>query len=107
MAISKENSFRDWLVNFIKGCINHHPNSFIVWCDPARAWKDLLKTCAENNTFELWAEESHELIIRQMRSPVKSSTLSGHAVQSAERSDAGGNIINQVDDMGTIARVFR
>jgi hypothetical protein len=32
----------------------------------------------------------------QMRSPVKSSTLSGHAVQSAERSDAGDGIINHV-----------
>ena len=42
-----------------------------------------------------------------MRSPVKSSTLSGHAVQSAERSDADENIIYQVDDMGTAARVFR
>ena len=41
-----------------------------------------------------------------LRSPVKSSTLSGHAVQSAERSDAGENIIYQVDDMGTAARVF-
>jgi hypothetical protein len=42
-----------------------------------------------------------------LRSPVKSSTLSGHAVQSAERSDAGENIIYQLDGMGTTARVFR
>lgn len=42
-----------------------------------------------------------------MRSPAKASNLSGHAVQSAERSDAGENIIYQLDGMGTTALVFR
>ncbi len=44
---------------------------------------------------------------RSVRSPVKSSTLSGHAVQWSERSDAGENIINQLDGMETAVRVFR
>jgi len=42
-----------------------------------------------------------------MRRPVKSSTLSGEIVQCAERSDAGENIIYQVDGMGTAERAFR
>jgi hypothetical protein len=42
-----------------------------------------------------------------VRNPVKSSTESGPCRPVAERSDAGENIINQLDDMGTAARVFR
>jgi hypothetical protein len=37
----------------------------MVWCDPERAWRDLLKAAAEDGAFELWADGEHELVLRE------------------------------------------
>ena len=61
----KENSFKSWLVDDVQSVLSKsvEPPPFIIWCDPAREWKELLqKTCGD--TIELWAEECHELLHR-------------------------------------------
>jgi hypothetical protein len=61
----KENSFKNWLFEQIQSVLSKpvEPAPFIIWCDPAREWKELLqKTCGDTN--ELWAEEGHELLLR-------------------------------------------
>jgi len=61
----KENSFKNWLFEHIQSVLSKpvEPAPFIIWCDPAREWKELLqKACGD--CFELWAEESHELLLR-------------------------------------------
>lgn len=61
------NSFHNWLRQEILQSLNKKTSSppFIIWCDPWRVWKDLLQTVANDDTFELWAEETHELILRE------------------------------------------
>jgi len=61
----KDQSFRDWLLNQIESTLGKPvvPAPFILWCDSKRDWKELLqKTCGD--AIELWAEESHELLLR-------------------------------------------
>ena len=41
-----------------------NPPPFVIWCDPKHVWKDIIQTVAVGE-FELWAEEEHELILRQ------------------------------------------
>jgi hypothetical protein len=59
-------SFRCWLTHKIVQVLkrNKTPSPFIIWCDPQRVWKDILKEVAAGE-FELWADEEHELIMRQ------------------------------------------
>lgn len=40
-------------------------DGFILWCDGEHEWKDLLTTAARGGGFELWAEETHELLLRE------------------------------------------
>lgn len=65
--MNKSDSLRDWLRDEILTVLkrNISPPPFIIWCDPARVWKDLLFAAAEGGAFELWAEETHELILRE------------------------------------------
>jgi hypothetical protein len=61
----KENSLKNWLFEQIQSVLSKpvEPAPFIIWCDPAREWKELLqKTCDDN--IELWVEEGHELLLR-------------------------------------------
>jgi hypothetical protein len=61
----KEKSFNNWLFEDIQSVLSKpvEPAPFIIWCDPAREWKELLqKTCGD--TTELWAKEGHELLFR-------------------------------------------
>ncbi len=60
-------SLRTWLRNEIASVLNRKvtPPPLIVWCDPDRAWRDLLMAACENGHFELWCEEEHELILRE------------------------------------------
>ncbi len=61
------NSFSNWLRQQILQNLNKNtsPPPFIIWCDPYRVWKDLLQTVANEGGFELWADETHELILRE------------------------------------------
>jgi len=38
---------------------------FLIWCDPDRVWKEPLRMIAEFGEFELWADEVHELLLRE------------------------------------------
>ena len=61
----KDQSFKDWLQQHIQVVLAKAtaPAPLILWCDPAREWKELLqKTCDDN--IELWADEGHELLLR-------------------------------------------
>ena len=58
-------SFKKWLLEQIKSALSRpvEPAPFIIWCDPAEEWKELLqKTCGD--VIELWLEEDHELLLR-------------------------------------------
>jgi hypothetical protein len=64
-TLMKDRSFKDWLQQHIQVVLAKAtaPAPFILWCDPAREWKELLqKTCDDN--IELWADEGHELLLR-------------------------------------------
>lgn len=58
-------SFRSWLRQEIIQVLERErsPPPFIVWCDPKHVWKGILQKAAED-TFELWADEEHELMLR-------------------------------------------
>jgi hypothetical protein len=61
----KEDSFKNWLLEQIQSVLSKptEPAPFILWCDPAREWEEILrKTCGE--AVELWAHEGHELLLR-------------------------------------------
>lgn len=69
--MATKDSFRDWLCREVREVLNRHgtPAPFVVWCDPERAWLDLLRESAKADGFELWApasvqEEVHELLVR-------------------------------------------
>jgi hypothetical protein len=64
-------SFQNWLIREIREVLGRQtsPPPFIVWCDPDRAWLDLLHESSRVDGFELWAPPSvqddiHELLIR-------------------------------------------
>lgn len=64
-------SFRDWVCREIHEVLGRRasPPPFMVWCDPDRAWLDLLSESAKVDGFELWAPSSvqddiHELLVR-------------------------------------------
>lgn len=58
-------SFKKWLLDQIQSALSKptEPVPFIIWCDPAREWKDLLKKTCED-VIELWDDEGHELLLR-------------------------------------------
>lgn len=61
----KDQSFKDWLQQQIQADLSKTPVAapFIIWCDSAKEWKELLqKTCGD--CIELWADEGHELLLR-------------------------------------------
>lgn len=60
-----ETSFKTWLLAEIRQSLGaKSANHFIFWCDPERVWKPLLERIAVGADFELWAEEKHELLLR-------------------------------------------
>lgn len=61
------NSLRNWLRQEILQVLKHPATQppLLVWCDPERIWPELLQAAAEGNTFELWAEDGHELLLRE------------------------------------------
>src|SRR4051812_43117405 len=69
-------SLQNWLCQEIQSVLNRKGSErgFVLWCDGEREWKDLLATAAPSGGFELWAEETHELLLRerfQKASPAK------------------------------------
>lgn len=62
-----EGTFRDWLRAEIHSILGRKGGSppFILWCDPDREWCELLVAAAEGDAFQLWAEEKHELLVRE------------------------------------------
>jgi hypothetical protein len=60
-----ETSFKTWLLAEIRQSLGaKSANHLVFWCDPERVWKPLLERVAEGADFELWAEEKHELLLR-------------------------------------------
>ena len=60
-----EQSFKNWLRRQVQSTLSKpaEPAPFIIWCDPAKEWKELLqKSCGD--CIELWLEEGHELLLR-------------------------------------------
>lgn len=60
-------TLRQWLQQEIGSILNRQGTAtpFIVWCDPDRVWRDLLLAASAGGTFELWADDTHELILRE------------------------------------------
>lgn len=60
-------TLREWLGGEIRAVLDRKvtPPPLIIWCDPDRAWRDLLLAACENGQFELWCQEEHELILRE------------------------------------------
>ncbi len=56
-------SFCSWLRQKISQTLKGSEDSFIVWCDPERVWKELLEQAVDS--FEVWADDVHELLIRE------------------------------------------
>jgi hypothetical protein len=60
-------SFHTWLSSLIHRAIKvsgpHLP--LLFWCDPHREWSQLLRLVAIDGGFELWADEVHELKLRE------------------------------------------
>lgn len=66
MEISNQKTFKAWVQNKIKIALNHKPNQYplLIWCDPQRNWKDLLKLSLDGGDIQLWSDEIHELALR-------------------------------------------
>jgi hypothetical protein len=60
-------SLRVWLWNELTTILSWKTASppLVIWCDPDREWRDLLLAASEGGAFELWADEKHELILRE------------------------------------------
>ncbi len=60
-------TLRAWIRNEVVAVLRRkaNPPPLLLWCDAHRAWRDLLKAAAEGDAFELWAEEKHELVLRE------------------------------------------
>lgn len=60
-------TLRAWLRNEVATALrrNVSPKPLVFWCDPEGAWRDLLRAAAEDGTFELWAGDDHELVLRE------------------------------------------
>jgi len=60
-------SLRVWLRQQIDQTLTKRgtESPFLIWCDPQRVWRELLLAAAEGSAFEVWAEDTHELILRE------------------------------------------
>jgi hypothetical protein len=72
-------SLRTWLRGEILAVLDRKTGTppLLVWCDPFRAWRELLLAAAEGDAFELWAGGEHELLLRERlsASPAKPRVL--------------------------------
>jgi hypothetical protein len=60
-------SFRSWLRQEIQQILKRKSAQppLLIWCDPDRVWRELLQAAAEGSAFELWADDAHELLMRE------------------------------------------
>ena len=60
-------SLRSWIRHVIRQVLKRKSTRppLLIWCDPERVWRDLLVAAAEGEDFELWADEQHELLLRE------------------------------------------
>lgn len=60
-------TLRNWLRSEVAAVLkrNVSPPPLLIWCDPGNAWRELLRAAAEGGAFELWCDESHELVLRE------------------------------------------
>src|SRR5690242_160604 len=60
-------TLRSWLRDQILGVLGRKtiPPPLLLWCDPDLEWRELLIAAAEGSAFELWADDKHELILRE------------------------------------------
>ena len=63
METPNSTSFSTWLLAEIQQSLGAKPG-FVLWCDPERVWKPLLERVATREEFELWADDQHELLLR-------------------------------------------
>jgi hypothetical protein len=65
--LSTIDTLRGWLRNEVGSVLRRKvtPPPLVLWCDPEGAWLELLRAAAENETFELWADGEHELVLRE------------------------------------------
>ncbi|HXG33315.1 MAG TPA: PglZ domain-containing protein [Bryobacteraceae bacterium] len=65
--MASEVTLRSWLRSEIAGVLSRKvtPPPLVIWCDPQRAWRELLRAAAEGGAFELWCDEAHELVLRE------------------------------------------
>jgi len=59
--------FRHWLNVQIRETLSRKlpQPPLLIWCDPEQTWRALLLDVAAGGDFELWADDSHELLVRQ------------------------------------------
>ena len=64
--MSSPATLRAWLRDEVAAVLHRKVTQppFVLWCDPDGAWRDLLNAAAEGDTFELWADGEHELVLR-------------------------------------------
>lgn len=64
---SESVTLRQWLRGEVASILDRKvsPPPLLLWCDPDRAWRDLLLAACEGGYFELWCGEEHELILRE------------------------------------------
>lgn len=67
MSEQPADTLRAWLRNEVVAVLRRktNPPPLLLWCDGTRAWRELLQAAAEGDAFELWAEEKHELVLRE------------------------------------------
>ncbi len=60
-------TLRNWLRSEVAAVLKRNltPPPLVIWCDPQRAWRELLRAAAEGGAFELWCDEAHELVLRE------------------------------------------
>ena len=60
-------SFHAWLAAHVHQMVgrNGPQMPLVIWCDPQREWKQLLRLTAASAPFDLWVDEVHELVLRE------------------------------------------
>ena len=58
-------TFKTWLQDQIHHLLpKNNPTAFVIWCDPDRAWGEILETGLAGLDVKLWTGETHELALR-------------------------------------------
>ena len=72
-------SLRAWLRGEVLSILDRKTGipPLVFWCDPTRAWRELLAAAAADDAFELWAGGEHELVLRErlLTSPSKARVV--------------------------------